>query len=119
MQKARIARLALRLAQHHRRGDFFAPGGMRHAEGDRFGHGGMREQHFVDFARRNFFAAAIDQFLDAAGQREIAVGIEKALIAGAEPAVGEGLRVGFGIIFVAGDHVRSLNDHFAALAGGR
>ena len=80
--------LRLRL-QDHGGGDFFAPGGMRNAERNSFGDCGMAQQNFVDFTRRDLFAAAIDQFLDAAGEREIAVGIEKALIAGAEPAVGE------------------------------
>ena len=62
---------------------------VRHAEGDRLGHLGMREQHLVDLARRDLLAAAIDHLLQASGQREIAVLVEDALIAGPEPAIDE------------------------------
>ena len=61
----------------------------------------MREQHLVDLARRDLLAAAVDQLLEAPDQRQIAVGVEKALVAGAEPAVGERRGVGFGIVLVA------------------
>ena len=46
---------------------------VRHAEADRFGDRRMRQQHFVDLARRDLLAAAVDQLLDAADQRQVAV----------------------------------------------
>ena len=67
------------LFQHDRGFHFFSPHGMRDAETHRFGNGRMGQQNFVDFARANFFAAAVDQFLDAPGERQITVGIQEIL----------------------------------------
>ena len=75
----------------------------------------MREQHLVDLARRDLLAAAIDQLLDPPDQREVALGVEKALIAGPEPAVGKRRGVGFWVVFVPRDDVRPLDDDLAAL----
>ena len=77
----------------------------------------MAEQNFVDLARTDFLAAANDQLLDAAGECQVAIAVEEALIAGAEPAVGVRLGVGLRIVLVTGHHARALDDHFAALAG--
>ena len=89
---------------------------MRNAEADGLGNLRMTQQHFVDLSRPDLLTAAIDQLLDAAGQREVAVGVQEPLVAGAEPSVGEGFRVGVRIVLIAADHVRTLNDHFSALA---
>ena len=62
--------------QHDRGRHFFAPGRVRHAEAHRFGHRRMREQHLVDLARRDLLAAAVDQLLEAADERQIAVRVE-------------------------------------------
>ena len=53
---------------------------------------GMREQCFLDLGRRDLLAAAVDDLLEAAGDDEIAVAIQHALIAGAEPPVDEAPR---------------------------
>ena len=59
-------------------------------------YGGVIHQRFVDLARADLFlAAAIDDFLQPSGQREVALGVDDALIAGAEPAVDERLGIGF------------------------
>jgi hypothetical protein len=67
---------------------------MRHAEAHGLGDGRMREQHLVDLTRGDFLAAAVDELLESAHQGQISVRIEDALIAGAEPAVDERLRIG-------------------------
>ena len=90
--------------------------GMRNSERHGFGNGGMREQDFVDFPRRDFFSAAVDQFLDASGKSKVAVFIEISLIAGSEPAIGKRFRIRLGIVLILADDVGSLNDDFAALA---
>src|SRR2546428_10976369 len=48
---------------------------------------------------------------------QIAVVVEVAAIAGAKPAVNERRGVGLGIVLVAGNHVRALDDDLAAIAG--
>ncbi len=110
-------RLAHRLAEHDRRRDLFAPRGMRHAEADRFRDLRMREQHFVDFPRRYFLAAAVDQLFDPADECQIAVCIEHALIAGPKPAIDERRRVRIRIVLVPANDVRALDDDLAALTG--
>ena len=62
---------------------------MRHAKRHCLSHARMRHQHFINFQRSNFFSAAIDQFFDARCQVQIAIGINRALIAGAEPSIGK------------------------------
>ena len=74
---------------------------MRHGERHRLQDGRMIHQSFVDLARRNFLAAAIDDLLQPPGQRQIAVGVDDALIAGAEPAVDERFAIRLGIVLVS------------------
>src|ERR1700731_2871591 len=50
---------------------------------------------------------------------QVAVRIQKPLIAGAEPSINEGARVGFGIIFVSPKYVCSLNRDLAPLIGSK
>ena len=73
-------------AQHDGGGDFLAQLGMGHGEGNHLHDGGMVQQHAIDFERADLLAAAVDDFLQAAGQAQIALAVECALIAGAEPA---------------------------------
>ena len=49
----------------------------------------------------------------AAGQEQVTVLVEAALVAGAEPALGERLQVGIGIVVVARRDVRSLDHDLA------
>src|SRR5262249_35931090 len=90
--------LADRRLDDDRGGHFLAPRLVRHAEADGLGDRRVRQQHFVDLARRNLFAAPIDQLLDARDERQVALRVEEPLIARAEPAVGERLRVRFRIV---------------------
>jgi hypothetical protein len=48
---------------------------------------------------------------------QITIGIEKPLIAGAEPSIHKSAGVGFRVIFVSPENVRALNGDFAALIG--
>ena len=89
---------------------------MRHGEGDDLRHRRMIHQHLVDLERRDLLAAAIDDLLQPAGDAQIAVLVEHALVAGVEPAMGEGRGVGVGVVLVARRHVRSANDDLAGLA---
>src|SRR5258708_26196589 len=79
----------------------------------------MPEQNFVYLVRSDIFASADDDVFNAAGQMQIAVRIEKSLVARAEPAVHKGTRVRFGVVFVSGEYVGSLNRNFAALIGAK
>ena len=76
----------------------------------------MVHQRFVDLARRDFLAAAIDDLLQPSGQRQVAVGVDDALIAGAEPAVDEGFAVRLRIVLVASGDVLAANDDLAGFA---
>src|SRR5687768_9149175 len=88
---------------------------MLHAKADRFGHSGMREQHFVNLARRNLFATAIDQLFQPADQMQVPFLVQIPLIAGTKPLIEKRRGVCLGIVFVSRDHVRTLNADFSAL----
>ena len=75
--------------EHHSRGDVFAIDAIRNSEADGFRNRRVRRQNLVDFSRRNFFAAAIDQLLDASGKSQIAFAVQVSLIAGAKPSIGK------------------------------
>src|SRR5690349_21793756 len=75
----------------------------------------MCKQHFFYLARSDLLASAVDQLLNAAGEREIAVLIEKALVASAEPSIGKRAGIGFRVVLIALDHVRSLCLYFVQL----
>src|SRR5690606_4358612 len=70
-----------------------------------------------DLARRDLLAAAIDDLLLAAGDGEIALLVEDAEIAGAEPAVGEAFLIGLGVVLVARRDIGSPDYHLALGAG--
>src|SRR5690242_410155 len=106
------------LAQHHGGGHLLPQLVVGHGEGQRLGDAGMIHQHLVDLAGRDLLAAAIDDLLEAPADGEIALGIEEAEIAGAEPAVAEGLAIGLRIVGVAGGHVVAADDDLTRLARG-
>ena len=57
---------AIALAEHHRRADLLAERAVGNGEGHHLRHGRVIHQHLVDLARRDLFAAAIDDLLEAA-----------------------------------------------------
>src|ERR1051326_8636031 len=92
---------------------------MRNAEADRLRDGWMTQQNLVDFTRPDLLSATIDQFLETAGEREIAVAVEKTLVAGSKPSVGERLCISLRIVLVARNHVGALNYYLTALSAGQ
>ena len=116
-----VAQLALgsppALAQHDRGGDLLAELVVRHGEGDAPG----RPPDGPSAPRRPrageiFSPPRLMISLSRPVMREIAVGVEHALVAGAEPAVGEGLGVGLGIVLVAGRDVGPADHDLAGRA---
>jgi hypothetical protein len=93
------------LAQHDGCGDFLAQLGVGQGEGHDLRDRGVRRQDAIHLKRADLFAAAVDDLLQPAGERQIAVLVERALIAGAEPALALGLEeilgVGLGVALVA------------------
>jgi hypothetical protein len=65
----------------------------------------VRREHVIHLQRRELLAAAVDLLLESTGEPEVALLVEDPLVAGPEPAVPEGLRVGLGIRLVAGGDV--------------
>src|SRR5512142_2811112 len=88
----------LPVAEDHRGRDLLAQLVVGHGEGHRLLHGGVIEQHLVHLDGRDLLAAAVDELLEPSGESQVPLGVDHALVAGAEPAVGEGpgvrLRVG-------------------------
>ena len=78
--------LAVRGGNDGRR-DLLAEGGMRNGKHADLAHRGMLSQDGLYFERSDLLAAAIDQILDPTGDRQVAVVIESADIAGSEPPI--------------------------------
>jgi hypothetical protein len=67
-------------------------------EGDDLGDRRMVHQDLVDLERADLLAAAVDDSFRRPVMEQIAVGVDqRALVAGAEPAVGEGLGLASGL----------------------
>src|ERR1700752_4228031 len=92
---------------------------MRTAKGDSRCDRRVPEPNPIDFVRRDILASTDDDVFDPASQVQIAVRIQKSLIASAEPPIHKGVRVGFGIIFVSTKYVGSLNRDLAPLVSSR
>ena len=72
----------------------------------------MARERVLDLARVHVVAAGDDQLLARPDDAQVAVAVELAEVAGAEPAVGgEGLGVGVGPLPVAAEHVRAPQQH--------
>src|SRR5579864_7518652 len=113
---AKLGQLLLghRRRHHHRRRHLLAPGRMGNAEGHRLLDGRMRLEHLIDLARRDLLPAAVDHLLDPSQQPDISAFVERALVAGSEPSLGEGRRVRLRVVLVAVDHVGPLDGHLTA-----
>src|SRR5262245_35895218 len=98
---------------------FFTILGIGDGEANGFRDAGMLEQNGIDFQGRDFLPAAVDQFLQPASERQIAVGVENALITSAKIAAAEGAGVGLGIVAIAVHHVFALDRDFALLSAGQ
>jgi hypothetical protein len=78
----------------------------------------MIQEHVIDFARGNLFAAAIDNLFDAARDEKIPIGIQNPLVTRPEPTMGERAVVGRRIVLVALGDVRATDDDLALLPRG-
>ena len=101
-----VAQLALgrrhALAQHDGGGDLLAQLRVRHGERHApAATAGWSISTSSTSSGRDLLAAAVDDLLEPPGERQVAVRVEHALVAGAEPAVGEGLGVGLRVVLVA------------------
>src|SRR5207247_11011058 len=85
--EAKPVELAGRRIADDVRDDHLAPFAVRASDHRDFAHAGVPEQHLLDFARIDVGAAADDDVLGSILEREVAVGIERAEIAGMQPAV--------------------------------
>ncbi len=106
----------LRSLEHHRGGDILAKHGMRNPEGCGIFDIGMAAQHLVDLQRRDFLATTIYDFLNAAGQKQITVAVQIALISGPVPIVEESIHVVAGIRFITAEDAGSPHHDLAELA---
>src|SRR5262245_54819215 len=78
----------------------------------------MLPKTILDLFRRDVLAAADDQVLDAAGDSEVAVGVDAGFVAGAKPAIRVDRRTRrLRVVVVALHHVISARAKLAALAG--
>src|SRR5664279_4383815 len=100
--------------QHDRRADILAEARMRHGKGRRFADRGMAQQRLLDIVWRDFFATAIYDFLRTADDREKALFIDAAEIAGVQPTVSESAWHAIDIVEeVAGHDAGSAQHHLA------
>ena len=72
----------------------------------------------LDLVRVHVEAAGDDDLLDARHQTDEAVGLHDGHVAGAEPAVVEGLLGGLWVVEVAGEHLRAAREQLAGFAVG-
>src|ERR1700687_84926 len=86
--------------QDYSRRDLLPPRGMRHSEGDGLPDRRMALEHLVDLARRDLFAATVDELFDPADEAEVAGGVERAQVASSKPPGDERVRVGLGVVLV-------------------
>src|SRR5262252_8156480 len=97
-----------------------APALVRNPDYGHFGDCGMQRQTAFDLDRRDVLAAADDHVVDAAGDEEIAVGVEISGVAGEIPAAAQclGVRVRAPPIALEGFVALKQSDDLALFAGG-
>src|SRR5258706_11981430 len=99
-------------AQDHRGGYLFAELVVRNRKRYALLDAWMVHEYFVHLARRDFFSAAVDDFLQPSGDGDVSLGVHDALVAGAKPGLGKGLGVGLGIVLVSGHDILAANRDF-------
>ena len=104
-------------ARHDEGHHLLAPFGVELADNGALEHGRVAQQHLLNLARIDVHAARDDHVLRAILERQEAIFIEAADIAGVEPAALEGGRVGLGVLPVAGHDDFAPHAHLAGLAG--
>src|SRR5881394_1136775 len=92
---------------------------MRHGKRHRLPHPRTSQENLVYFARRNFFTTAIDEFLQPAGDEEVAFPVKMTLVPRSKPAAAKRRRVGLWVIRVTASHVRPADGDFARATAGQ
>ena len=85
----------------HRRRDLLAVLGVRRGEDDRFADARMRQEDIFDLVGRDLLAPAVDQFLQAAVELDVAVCRNRSAVARPEPAIAKLTGVGLLVIVYA------------------
>src|SRR5712691_21235 len=111
----RIEFVGARLA-HHVGDDDLAPFGVRPADHRHFADFFVREQNFLDLTRIDVGAAGNDHVLGAVLQREVALGVEDADVAGVQPAAVKRRLARLRIFPIARHHHVDLAQNFAGRA---
>src|SRR5262245_14899260 len=99
--------------------DDLAPFAVGSSDDGDLAHPRVPEQHLLDLARIDVGAAGDDDVLGAVLERQIAVGVEGAEVAGVQPAIAQGVGGSRRILPIAGHHHVAATENFAALAPGR
>ena len=105
--------------EHYQGLHCFAAIGIARADDASFLDGGVRVEHRLDLRRPDLVPGAVDHALQAVGDEEIALLVVVAEVAGAEEAfavvLDEGLRGRLGLLPVAAEYLRPVDDDFADL----
>ena len=108
-----VLQLSLRQAcainQHDRRANVLTKQLVCHSKGNNLLNGRMIHQHIINFKRRNFFPAPVNNLFQPAGDFQIAIFIKIALITCPEPPVGKAGRICLRVIFIAWRDIIALN----------
>src|SRR5215207_9522295 len=115
---------AVELRLRHRRAglcddegdDLLAPIGVRQADHRGLDQFGVAQQHLLDLARVDVATARDDHVLRAVAQRQEAVLVEAAEIAGVQPAAAQRLGIGFGVLPITLHDAVASRHHLADLA---
>src|SRR5579884_3002218 len=94
--------------------DLLAVNGIGPTDSRRLAHGRIAQNHFLDLARRDIFTAAINHLTQASFDKEVAVFVQIAQVAGAKPAI---LKRFFAPVILVGlDQARPRDADFAGLS---
>ena len=75
----------------------------------------MFHEYFINFARRDLLATAVDDLFQAPGESYVTGGVHHALVPRAKPSGVKRSAVRFRIVFVTVRHVRAADDDLAGL----
>ena len=103
--------------RHHERDGHLAEDVVRAPHHGHFENTGQAADRVLDLLGIDVLSPADDHVLDAVHQRQVAVLVEAPHVAGADPAVDDGLLGGLGIAQVAGHHDRPGDQHLARVSG--
>src|SRR5262245_30389208 len=97
-------------------GDILAKGRMRGCERYSLRHRRMFQKHFIDFTWGDLFPSTIDDFLETAGEKQIALMIHITLVTRAEPTVGKTAFVGRWVALVPKGDIGTADYDFVGFA---